>query len=474
MRSALQFILVTFLAVGSAQGQTQAGHPENAGAPPAASAADLGYIPASGSTEAAVTTSDPNTPWLPVTLNGELPTSAFAGELERSNTLRGGVTFATGYDDNALLENGKPVGNASFSFMPSLSLEQSRTHAFLDLSYNPGFTINQQLSQLNTNTQATAINFQYRFTQNLTVRVHDTFSSTNSPFVDSATSADSVPGSVLHQPSEPVLTPFANRTSNMGGVDLIDQLGERAILGGSASFSLLNYDNVAGGAGAQLIDSRSEGGELFYNHRVWSKQWIGVTYSFQSFTFNSGAEQTNSHSALLFYTIPLRSHVTLSLFGGATYSVTDGQVIIIPSVTMPASTQQWSPSGGMTLGWQGERTGMSATFNRSIAAGGGLFGTVDRYSGTVEVRRQLSRRWIGSLNCLYDNNRPIDFITANEFRTVAGGGSVERQIGQHLSFAVNYSRAHQIYGGLTAAQLFPDHNRAFVSISYLFNRPLGR
>jgi len=477
MRSLLRFVLTALLAAQCVQAQSQAGQSQpDAGAQAAATASDLGYIPANGTsqdTEASAKTSDPNTPWLPITINGESPTVALAGELTRSNELRGGLTVTSGYDDNALAENGKPAGNASFSFMPSLSVEQSRIHTLFDLSYNPGFSANQA-SQLNTNTQAVNLNLQYRFTQYLTLRVHDVFSSSNNPYADATAGTDSVPGSVLHQPSEAVLTPFANRISNLGGVDLIYQLGPGAILGGSGTSDLLNYDNLAGGPGVQLIDSRSEGADLFYKHRVWYNQWIGVTYSYQRFTFSGGAEQTDTNTALLFYTIPVHSHLTLSVFGGAAYSVTNGQATIIPTVALPASSQQWLPNEGMTLSWQGEHTGISTTFSRSIAGGGGLFGTVDRYNGTVDIRQQFRPRWTGTLDLLYDNNRPIDFITSDEFRTLSAAVGLQHQIGEHLYFGFSYSRVHQVYGGLTAAQLFPDHNRTFLSISYLFNRPLGR
>src|SRR5690349_23881733 len=83
---------------------------------------------------------------------------------------------------------------------------------------------------------------------------------------------------------------------------LVYQMGAGTIFGGSGSYSLLNYSNLQGGPGVQLIDSRTTGADIFYQHRLLPKHWIGLTYAFQRFTFNGGVEQSDTQSALVFYT----------------------------------------------------------------------------------------------------------------------------------------------------------------------------
>jgi len=481
MRLFLKYLTILVLTAGWAHAQSQATEQtgksaETGGAQAAGSAPDLGYIPQAGSapdSEANADSADPVTPWLPAPMNGEAPTAALLGELERSNELSGGVTVTGGYDDNALEENGRPVDNATVSFMPTLSITQSRPRTLLDFSYFPGFTVSQA-SQLNTSTEAGRLNFQYRITKYWTLRAHDTFSSTNDPYGTVAEGNNSVPGSVLHQPSDSVLTPFVNRISNTAGLDLVYQLGAVSMVGGSGTSDLLTYNNVDGGPGVQLIDSRSEGGEFFYTRRLFPKQWIGLTYSYQRFTFSGGVEESDAHTALLFYTISIQRHLTLSLYGGAAYAMTDGEIAVLRSVTIPASSNQWLPNEGFTLEWQGLHTGMSASFSRGLSGGGGLFGTADRYNGACTVHHQFRPHWSANAGFSYDNDRPINLASGPEFRTVAGNVGLEHQLGEHLDFGATYSRVHQIYAGLTAAELFPDHNRAFLSVSYLFHRPLGR
>lgn len=470
----LQLVCWTLLCAVCVQGQTQQ---QNTGATPAATApqADNGYIPAGDSQpEAVASAPDPTTPWLPVAPNGEMPPSLFAGELQQKNTIRGGLTFVTAYDDNAALENGKAVSNTSYTVLPNFAFEQSRTRMLLDIGYAPGFTVNQNLSGLNSNNQGLNSNFQYRLSQYWTLRIHDDFSSSNNPYTDANAAPDATPGSVLHQPSPVLYTLSADRLSNLGVVDLLYQIGEGTMIGGSGSSYLLNYSNVGSGSALALLDTQTESGDFFYKHRLFPNQWLGFTYSYQRLSFNGDAELTNSHTGLLFYTLNIKPHISISLFGGADYADTEGQLQIFESLSIPISQHQWSPSGGGTFGWQREHTAISATVSRRVDNGGGLLGTVNRYSGNMQLRRQFTRTWTGTLGFAYDDDRSIDALVNTAYRTWAGTAGVQHDIGKNFAFGLSYSRAYQTFGQLLNNELSPDHNRASVTLSYFFSRPLGK
>lgn len=467
--SLLVLMLSTAFALGQSQGNgsTTSSSTSSSGAPAAA----YGYIPVTSNSQTDTNTDvvNPNTPWLPVLINGE--TVSLLGEIEASNQLSVGMTVASGYDDNTLTQSDRQIGNTSFSFLPSVSWHESRARSLVDLNYSPGFTVNQRLPELNNATHNAGLNSQFRLTQNVTWRIHDAFVASNNGW---ANSNPDVPTSALHEPSQLVLTPLANTISNSAGSDLVYQMGAGTILGGSGSYSLLNYSNLQGGPGVQLIDSRTTGADVFYQHRLLPKHWIGLTYGFQRFTFNGGVEESDAHSALLFYTAMIRPHFVVSLFGGATHTQTDGFAAIVTSgATTPGTRTQWSPSAGATFGWQTPHTGITATFSRRIDSGGGILGTVERMSGMATVQRQFSPNWTGTMSFVYDNNRPLEG-SEGEYRTLSGTVAVERRLGRQMTVAASYTRAHQTYGIAIPSQLFPDHNRAMLSISYLFSRPLGR
>jgi len=462
-------VLSTATVLGQSQGNGSATSPSTSSS--SAPAPAYGYIPltSNAQTDTSTDVSNPNTPWLPVLINGEM--MPLLGEVERSNQLSIGMTVASGYDDNTLTQNDRQIGNASFSFLPSVSWHESRSRSLFDFNYSPGFTVNQKLPDLNNATHNAGLNSQFRLTQNVTWRIHDAFVASNSGWTNSN---PEIPGNALNEPNQQVLTPLANTVSNSAGTDLVYQMGAGTILGGSGSYSLLNYSNVQDGPGVQLIDSRKTGAEAFYQHRLLPKHWIGMTYGFQRFTFNGGVEETYTHSAFLFYTAMIQPHFVVSLFGGATHTQTDGFVAIVTSgPTTPGTRTQWSPSAGATFGWETRHTGITATFSRRIDSGGGILGTVERNSGMATVQRQFSPNWTGTIGFVYDNNRPLDGV-GGEYRTLSGTVAVERRLGRQMSASASYTRAHQTYGIAIPTQLFPDHNRAMLSISYLFSRPLGQ
>lgn len=472
----LTFVVLLTTAVALGQSVTDASATSSSIPSSSSSAAPAayGYIPLadpSNGAETAADSSNPNTPWLPVLINGEMPVPAFADELERGSQISGGIIIASGYDDNALTQSSGQVGNASFSFLPTLAWEESRPRSLFNVTYNPGFTVNQRLSELNSSTQNAAFNSQFRLTENLTLRIHDAFVATN---IGWTTANADTPGSVLHQPNQTLLSPLAKTVNNLAGTDLIYRAGPGTIVGGSTSYSSLSYGNLQGGPGVQLIDSRTTGAEVFYQHRVLPKHWIGVTYAFQRLAFNGGVEETQSHSALLFDTMTIQPHLTVSLFVGATHSHTDGFVTIIRSATLvPLAQAQWTPNVGATLGWDAQHTGMTATFSRHVDGGGGILGTVDRLSGTATFRRRFSPFWMGTISLAYDDNRPLD-SAALTYRTVSATALVERQIRRQMTVTASYTRVHQTYGVVVPTQLFPDHNRILLSVGYFFNRPLGQ
>src|SRR5215471_6572966 len=205
LSSLLVVTLSASIAVGQSQGNGSAASSgtSSSSAPPAA----YGYIPLTDHSETETNTdiSNPNTPWLPVLINGE--TVSLLGEIESSNQLSAGLTIASGYDDNTLTQSNRQIGNASFSFLPSVSWHESRARSLFDVNYSPGFTVNQNLPELNNATHYAGVNTQFRLTQNLTWRIHDAFVASNNGW---ANSNPEIPGSALHEPNQQVLTPLAN------------------------------------------------------------------------------------------------------------------------------------------------------------------------------------------------------------------------------------------------------------------------
>src|SRR5258708_19597057 len=104
---------------------------------------------------------------------------------ERSNYLRGGVTFTSAYSDNVLGATGPnsaPVSDVSYSVWPTLALDETTTRLHWTLNYAPGFTFYQRTSARNEQDQNASINFQYRLSPHVTFSAVDAFQKTSNVF----------------------------------------------------------------------------------------------------------------------------------------------------------------------------------------------------------------------------------------------------------------------------------------------------
>src|SRR5436190_10697565 len=64
----------------------------------------------------------------------------FTSEGERSNYLRGGLTFSSSYSDNVSPSVGRAISDVSYSVSPFIALDQARSRLSWNLFYTPGFT----------------------------------------------------------------------------------------------------------------------------------------------------------------------------------------------------------------------------------------------------------------------------------------------------------------------------------------------
>jgi len=404
----------------------------------------------------------------PAPVSGEGYSMGFTSET-RANYLRGGLRFGSAYDDNATVgTNGKPVSDVSYSVWPTISLDQTRSRLHWVLSYSPGYTFYQKASSLNSENHNLAVDLSYRLSPHVTLSLRDSFlKSSNVLNQPNSDLARPVSGAVF-VPNESLIAPIADVLTNNANATLTYQFSANGMIGASGTFTNLHYANQAQVPG--LSDSSSRGGSAFYNHRLSKMNYVGATYQYQFFLANPtvGQSETQAHSVFLFYTLYFKPTLSLSLFGGPQYSDTE-------QFRAPAS-KAWSPAAGASLGWQGRLTSFAASYSRRINDGGGLSGAVHSNTAEASLRRQFTRTLSASIGGNYANNNVLNALpqfTTNG-HTLSGSASAQRQIGERLNLQLQYTRLHQSYSGIAAISGTPDRNRASVTISYQFSRPLGR
>jgi hypothetical protein len=397
---------------------------------------------------------------------------------ERTNYLRGGLSFTGAYTDNALgAESGRPISDVSYSVAPVFALDKTMPRLHYLLIYAPGFTFYQRISSRNEADQNVSIEFEYRLSPHLTFSARDGFQKSSNAFNQPPDfSSLGVVTAGAQSANFSVIAPIADRLSNTGDVGLTYQFARNDMIGGSGTFINLHYPNRAEVPG--IYDSSAQAGLVFYSHRVAMGQDIGVTYEFQRLlsypTF--GVNETQTHATLFFYTFaPTSSHFSLSLFGGPQHSDT----VQPPALSIQPRTSQllsWTPAAGASLGWQGRLNSFALAYTHIISGGGGLIGAVQLDSATASVRQQITKTLGATVSGGYAQNDVLgtSMLGITSGHSISGTASLQQLIGPHLMAQLGYTRLHQNYSNVEVISVTPDTNREFVSISYQFSKPLGR
>jgi hypothetical protein len=170
---------------------------------------------------------------------------------------------------------------------------------------------------------------------------------------------------------------------------------------------------------------------------------------------------------MFFYTLYLQRTVSFSLFGGPQYSDTYGGLF-------PAF-RSWSPGGGGSVNWQGQRNALIVSYSRKISDGGGLQGAVTYNAADASIRHQFTAGFSGSVGANYSVNKVLDAVlpNSNGGHSISGTATLQRSIGEHFSATAGYLRLQQSYD-IPAISNVPERDRIWLSLGYQFQRALGR
>lgn len=399
---------------------------------------------------------------------------------ERSNFLRGGVTFMSAYSDNVLGSTGPdsaPVSDVSYSIWPTVTLDETTTRLRWILNYAPGFTFYQRTSSRNEQDQNASINFQYRVSPHVTFSAMDTFQKSSNVFNQpDLASAGAVSGGT--QGSDlGVVAPIADQLHNSGNVGITYQFGANEMMGASGTFTNLHYPDQTQVPG--LFDSESQSGSAFYAYRISNVHYVGVSYQYQrllSFP-TQGQNETQTHAIFGFYTFHPSKRFSMSMFGGPQYADIGPQFLLGTTGQVPGS-HSWTAAGGASLNWQGSLTGAAVSYVHVISSGSGLIGATHTDTANASLQQLLGRELTAAVSGGYSQNEVVDGLDeiaggSSNGHTISGTASLQRPFGEHLTVQLGYTRLHQSYN-VAAISTTPNTNREFISVSYLFARPLGR
>jgi len=405
---------------------------------------------------------------VPPVVNGTASSLEFAPETERSNYLRGGISVGADYDDNALSTTTDPISNVNYSVLPFIALDQTRSRLHWTLGYHAGLIVNQRLTERNQGTHDLDGGLEYRLSPHVTLQLRDSFVISSNFFDQLQDTARTPVAGGISQPNQFVLTPLAQRLSNLGTANLSYQFSADDMVGASGTFYDSRFRQLPAGA-TTLFDTSNRSASGFYNHRLTPRNWTGFTYQFQRTTFAPGTGSAETHTFMLMHTIYLQTNMTLSFFAGP-----ERTQLELASVS--AGPAQWSGMGGGSFGWQGQHTSARIDASHRVSDGGGVLTSVRLTSVDGAVRRQILKSSTVGLGVSYGDSDSIVFTgqTPSKLKSAYGSASWEQQLGAAFGFNLGYARGYQKGTGPTFTNGDVNHNRAWFTFFYNFTRPMGR
>lgn len=390
-----------------------------------------------------------------------------SGAETRSNYLDLGIAANVAHTDNILPGVGlKPISDETYSILPFADLNRTTPRQQAKLSYSPTILFYGHTSTLDSVNHNASLIFQDRPSPHTAVSLQDFYVRTSNVLSGAyPLSQGGVTGSTASSVPA-VFAPFAEQQTETAKGALTYQFAANGMLGGGGSYINLDYPNPAQATG--LFGSSGETGSAFYCRRLSAAQYIGVSYEYSRIVAApaGGSVGVQTHTPLPFYTIYFNTKSSLSLSGGVQHiGVTQGQ---------PGTFDTWSPVGMVSLGWQGERGAVAINYLHAATSGGGLLGAY--YSDSVNAAGNvaLNRTWTASLGGSYATISavtPVVGLSYSAGNSFTASATLEHSFGEHWSAQGGYERLGQNYSGVASA--IPDSDREFVTITYVFRKPLG-
>ena len=406
---------------------------------------------------------------------GGMAFPARTGSEERSNYLSIGLVAGVGYDTNVYYGEGiAPEADETYSILPTVQIDRTSERLHENLSYNPGFLFYQQATALNEVSENATGEVDYRVSPHSNVSVYDSFLKTSNVFSQPYSLSG---GTISGSPGTPgalALAPYADQILNHGGGLYSYQFSRNAMFGVGGGASELDYPNSGEAVG--LYNANTYSGNAFYNLRLTPRQYLGATVDYFNVTESAakaGGGQTQTVAVLPFYTFYPRKNIFLTVSGGPQYYTATFE---------PAPpVKGWSPTVMASAHAEVERAAFSASYQRTVTAGGGLLGVFTTNSGSAEFRLQLSRTWgmgcSGSYASTAADNAGQAGITAvagENGHVVRAAGSLSHILSPRVSAEVGYDYLRQDYAGIPAVANAPNTQRVYGTIQYQLRRPLGR
>ena len=383
-----------------------------------------------------------------------------------------GITASGGYIENVLPAQNAPLVNAeTYSFYPTIAVARSTPYRQVTASYSPSFLFYEpgSVSVLNTINHGVSMTFQDRFSPHITFNMEDFFYRTSDVYDQSYLFSGGVVTGSIETPTTIVIAPFEQQLSNLVHGFLTYQFGRDGMIGVGVTDSTIYFSAPSATTG--LGNSHSDSTWGFYNRRISRRHYLGFSYQWTRIAAQTIAERTGTqmNSLLPFYSFYFSKATSVSISAGAQQVQVNAPVP--PSLPTYSS---WEPTADVSVGYQGKRGYLAASYSYTVIAGQGLLGAFNTNGANLSAGWNPARNWTTGLTFFYANTSNATPLLSPfpGGTTVSGQVLLSHSFRESLVATVGYERIHEDYPEILSANT--DSNQVYGRITYQFKRNVGK
>jgi hypothetical protein len=404
---------------------------------------------------------------MPANLTAQIPLSPAGFEPTLDNAIGASFRVSAGYDSNATWI-GRNGGDQEYAVRPTFLFHEIRPQGGWNLQYSPGFDAYQHdvgRSRMAHSFNGTA---DYSPSDRLHFHVRQDYIRSTDPFDYLDNSAP--PLGVLNTPNQSIASWDYTRLTSYAGIDYDLTAHDR--MGVSATW--MHYDR--NGLSQQLLYNAPQlnqdlSGSLYFAHQSSERETEGLQLGVTDMSYAGSPQRVRAYSGYYSQTVTLGLHSSFMLYGGPELTQSHyTETVFFGLFTIPVSTSNWTPAGGLVYTWTGTRSSMHLELMRRVGEGSGLMQSVVMTAGTASLERQLSKNWRGHLNATGGDDIVLPSVYGR-YRSLIGSAVLDRKLWGNLSSELSYDRIYQHSN--TRYYNFGNHNRVQFALIYSLTKPVG-
>jgi hypothetical protein len=414
-------------------------------------------------------------------LTGDAPSLTTQSDPDYRNALFGSASFGASFDTGGYTNaNGSTSSDVRFFAQPSIALRQTFPTTNWTLSYTPGVSVSQHSTDSALFTHNAAADGVWKATPRLTLHARQDYSISTNPFETVGRVALLPDLGGYFGPNYDGVIPSSKRTSYVTNADISYRMTAHTAIGITGGYQQFNYGSTDNTQlpSASLINSTVYNGSIFVSDQLSRRQTLGVQLAYTDiYSYGSQQSRVQAPAFLVYDTLRLTPHSTLTVFGGPEYSRSFAvtPILLIPGVILEASSSQrnWHPSAGVTYAWSGTQDALTLQFSRRISTGGGLMNANVMTFGSAAFRSRITKRWTSEVRLSVDNQDQLDMLNQSTyFQTLWAGGSLSRAIKRSFSIRLDGAYVRQTGSGL--GFIPGNHGLVQITVDFHFLKGLGR